>query len=216
MIIEKSHIVGPEDIPSGKIGNIEIKNYILEEDIYPGGWKSSDRMRQGERFVGLYSSSGVWMSNTPAEERSCRIRHLEKTDRNILIGGLGIGFVIKQIQEYFEYLGEDPEKITVVEINKDIIDLVGPTYTNNLPWLEIINDDIFEYGKNAKLIRKKYYDKAYIDVWGCISTDDLEAMTKVKKSLRPVMKPGSGRVKCWNEEFLKSQKKSNGRYRRMW
>jgi hypothetical protein len=154
-------------------------------------------MDDTETWVGLFQGGNLWMSNTPDEYRWNRCgMPCQSHDGGVgLTAGLGLGLVIEILQGYTK----QPTKLTVVELNPDIISLVSPTYSK-LPWLEIIQCDIKEFGKTGP---NGEYDWAYIDIWGNMSQDDLPEMTAIKRSLRRVMKPGPKRISCWNEEPLR-------------
>lgn len=215
--ISEKNIVGPADIPSGKSGDFEIENYVLEYDIYPGGFQSFDKMLSGERFVSLKEKGKVWMSNTPAEIRSNTLYHIHRNDRRILIGGLGLGLNLNELLtslHCWQTFGDDKilfERITVIEKSEDVINLVAPTYLKALPCLEIIHEDVYNLPMSFKKDRKNFYDKAYIDIWQEISTDTLKEMSSIKAKCRCVMKPGRNRIKCWAEEELKYAKRTGTR-----
>ena len=198
-VLRPEEIVGPEDIPEGVCGRARIEHLVFEKDTQVGSWHSPSFMKAGSRLVRLYHDGVMWMSNTPDEVRSQHIyipSNLESP--TILIGGLGLGSVISLIAGH-----RIPAEVVVVEIEPDVISLVAPTYAH-LPWLTIVEGDIREYGRIGA---KDRFDVAWVDIWGDYSTDDLEDMWKVRRSLRRVMKPGTlghmgSRVQLWKEGEL--------------
>jgi len=197
-----------ENIPAKRVGNFEIKKEKLEKEIYPNGFFSRS-MKKGETLVRLFQHNGdrasLWMSNTYDEKLS---QYFHPCTGNILIGGLGIGLVLEYIQVQVKN-AHKVTKVVVVEKEQGVIDLVADTFKRKMKYLEIICGDIFEFGKTYQ--HKDFFDAAFIDVWGNVSEDDLSSMTKVKRSLRRVMKPGRGRIKCWAEGSLRYSRRTNNR-----
>jgi len=198
--------IGPEDIPDGERGTVSIDRVTLERDTnVAGNWHHPSFMSAGESIVRLKRNGRLWMSNTPDEVHSQRfpITHSRTERPSILLGGLGLGIAIQIINEKCI-----PEKVVVVEIDPDVIALVSQVY-EPLPWLEIVEGDIREYGKIGP---RDFFDVAWIDIWQDYSTDDLEDMFAIRRSLRRVMKPGRGfcgksRVMIWKEDELKEARR---------
>ena len=107
------------------------------------------------------------MTDTPMEIRS-NMYFVAAAHGKVLIAGLGLGLILMSIQDK-----EDVESICVVEIHKEIIDLV----TKQLPLndkVKIIHADIFKF--NLKKGTK--FDIIYFDIWNDISGDNY-APTKI-------------------------------------
>jgi len=206
----KESLIGVDDIPEGESGGIKIERKVFTERTMTGTWRSPSFMEAGDTLVTLRRKGSIWMSNTPDEIRGQRF-YISREAGNrptILIGGLGLGIAIQRIHER-----HIPEKVVVIEIDPDVISLVAPTYAS-LPWLEIVEGDIWEYGKVGP---KGFFDVAWIDIWGNYCLDDLDDMFTVRRSLRRVMKSGTityrkiSRVQIWKEEDLRYARK-NGRW----
>jgi hypothetical protein len=199
----RERLVGVEDIPEGESGDIRIERKTFDTRTnVAGNWHNPSFMEAGDTIVTLRRKGSIWMSNTPDEIRDQWFSVVSEEDKppTILIGGLGLGIAIQKIHER-----HTPEKVVVVEIDPDVISLVAPTYAS-LPWLEIVEGDIKEYGGVGP---KDFFDVAWIDIWGNYSLDDLDDMFSVRRSLRKVMKPGTityrkmSRVQIWKEEEIK-------------
>jgi hypothetical protein len=113
---------------------------------------------------------GTMMSNTPAEIYD----HMEFSNNakgHILINGLGLGIVLEMVLN-------NPEvtKITVIEKDPEIIQLVAPFFANE-PKIEIICADAFDY-QPPKGIR---YGAVWHDIWMNICSDNLPEMTKLHR-----------------------------------
>lgn len=197
-------VAGPEDVPAGEHGDCRIERTVLSERTNVGGdWHNPRFVPEGTEVVRLLHGGKLWMSNTPDEVRSQRFEIVGRPHPTILMGGLGLGAAISYVDGTCV-----PERVVVVEIDPDVIALVGPTY-EHLDWLEVVEGDIREYGRTGP---RDAFDVAWIDIWGNYNSDLLPDMFDVRRSLRRVMKPGQlehssdgsrSRVQIWHEGLLR-------------
>ena len=174
-----------EILKDGKVGDFEVSHFeIGENDMYailhgiPSG-----------KFIRLTHRGSVVMSDTEMEKRT-NSAFVRNAHGNVLIGGLGIGLILLAIQDK-----EDVEKITVVEKNKEVIELVG----NQLPFnskVHIIHDDVFEYKPTTK------YNTIYMDIWNYINSDVYNRQMKplisrYRRYLVPKSEDESRYIDCW-------------------
>ncbi|MDF2677765.1 MAG: hypothetical protein K0Q97_2092 [Bacillota bacterium] len=120
----------------------------------------------------LMQGSTVWMSPAISEMESMK-DGINKGHGKCLAMGLGIGFL-----PYSWLLKDEIKEVTVVEFNKDVIDLfenyIRPQFKTDKK-LEIIHGDAIEY-YNEEFLNK--FDYVYVDFWE--STDDgLKSLTKL-------------------------------------
>lgn len=120
----------------------------------------------------LKEGDKVWMSPAISEIESMN-DGIEKGYGKCLTFGLGIG-----VLPYLWLLKDEVESVTVVEINKGVIDLfekyIRPQFKINKK-LEIIHGDAFEYYNEEFLSQ---FDYVYVDFWE--STEDgLEFYTRL-------------------------------------
>lgn len=136
-------------------------------------------------YYKLMRGSVLVMSNTPAELRDhAEIVKRAENAKTVLVAGLGLGMVIKDILE-----SPIVEKITVVEIEKEVIDLVSI----DDPRVEIINQDIFDFEPGIK------YDVAWFDIWDNICGDNADDFN----ILREKFKDHANWVGFWCEQEIK-------------
>lgn len=110
------------------------------------------------------------MSDTTAE---CRDLYdiIFMANGHVLINGLGIGLVIVNIID-------NVDKITVIDNNKELLDVVGKHYQKLYPGkIELVHSDAFEY-QIPEGIR---YNCVWHDIWPTISTDNIEDMKKLHR-----------------------------------
>jgi spermidine synthase len=91
----------------------------------------------------------------------------------VLINGLGLGLVL-----YDCAIKPEVNKVTVIEIDKNIIELVGSQYQSIFgDKIEIVNADALEYIP-PKGVR---YDCAWHDIWDVICLDNWEEYKKLHR-----------------------------------
>lgn len=90
-------------------------------------------------------------------EKIANAEFVQNARGDVLIGGLGLGYIVLAIQDKPEV-----HSIKVVEISEDVIDLVAYQSPFN-DKVQIINQNIFEYEPNQK------FDTLYIDISGMSS-----------------------------------------------
>lgn len=111
----------------------------------------------------------IIMSDTPDEMRD-HIHAVHRARGHVLINGLGIGMVLANVLKK-----DSVERVTVVEIDADVIALVGPSYTD--PRVEIVHQSAFEH-QPPKGVR---YGAVWHDIWDDICADNLKGMTALKR-----------------------------------
>ncbi len=117
----------------------------------------------------LVRNGDVIMSNTQMELRTnSAIMHRAKG--HVLINGLGLGVVLA-------YILNKPEvvSVTVVEQSEDVIKLTAPHFTDKR--LTIVHADAFTYAPE----KGKRFMAVWHDIWDDICSDNLAAMTKLKR-----------------------------------
>lgn len=141
-------------LKDGKVGNFELSHFeIGKDDMYaifhgiPSG-----------KFIRLTNRGEVVMSDTSMEKRT-NADFVRNAHGKVLVGGLGIGLILLAIQDK-----EEVEQITVVEKNKEVIELVGKQLPLNSK-VNIVNDDVFTYKPLFK------YNTIYMDIWNYINED---------------------------------------------
>ena len=123
------------------------------------------------RLISKGFMGDVIMSDTPMEIRT-NMDFLYQAHGNILIGGLGLGIILKILENM-----DNIKSVTVIEKNQEIIDLVLDQL--NLPNnFKVIQSDIFEYKP------KEIFDTIYFDIWTNICGDNWDEMKKLRKQFK--------------------------------
>jgi spermidine synthase len=123
----------------------------------------------GETFTRLSRNATLVMTDTPAEMRDHR-EAVYRAKGSCLINGLGIGMVLKNI-----LIKPEVTDITVVEISKDLIDMVSPYYADER--VKYICADAFNY----KPPKGKRYQMVWHDIWDTICADNLKEMERLHR-----------------------------------
>lgn len=142
-------------------------------------------------YTGLYRNGHeIMMSDTPAEIQD----HLEVIQKirdaggRVLIAGLGLGMVLKAALTV-----PDVEHVDVVEIDPDIIHLVGPYYTHD-PRVTIHHGDIFQ----IQFPVDAHWEVAWFDIWDSINPVYLEDMKLLTRKFAKKV-DWSG---CWSRDEI--------------
>ena len=168
----------PVNIPDGQSGEWRIDTFTVTEEgakwhnlrclmngnyraIIPGTYK---RLSRGGYLV---------MTNTPAETRDHYpfISACKRLGGDVLINGLGLGMALSEILKL-----SNITSVTVIEISKDVIKLVGPNFKNDKR-VTIINADALEW----KAPKGTKYSIVWHDIWDDICWDNLASMAKLHR-----------------------------------
>lgn len=180
-------------LKDGRVGDFELQHYEISDNnfyaivrcgIPPG------------RYVRLINRCDCVMSDTPMEKETNR-DFVRNAHGNVLIGGLGIGLIVLAIQDK-----EDVKQITVVEKNREVIELVGKQLPLNSK-VCIVNDDVFEYKPLIK------YNTIYMDIWNYINEDVYNKQMKplinrYRKYLVPKAEDENRYIDCWCKRQAKN------------
>jgi hypothetical protein len=161
------------DLPEASITPFAIQRFTVSEDAAKmgalRGMFSGGRYTPPGTYTRLMRGGTVVMSDTPDEMRD----HWEPVHRahgHVLINGLGLGMVLKAV-----LLKTEVTAVTVVEISKEVIDLVAPHYDD--PRVHVVHASAFDY-QPPKNVR---YGAVWHDIWDYICGDNLPEMTRLKR-----------------------------------
>lgn len=179
-------------IPEGARGQWRIERFEISEHEAKMSAIRAIQHGRGAVSPGTYTSlkharRGIIMSDTPDEMRD-HIFAVHRAKGHVLINGLGLGMVLAAVLRK-----PDVYRVTVVEIDPDVIALVGPHYVCDR--LEIVNASAFDYAP-PKGVR---YGAVWHDIWDNLCGDNLKEMTTLKRKYgRRCDWQG-----CWGEEYIK-------------
>jgi len=99
----------------------------------------------------------VWMSLTPMEIMS-QMPGVEKAHGNVLIGGLGMGWLTRRVLEK-----DEVDSVTQVELDPDILNFFGLALMELHPEeLQLVHADFWEYLHQAGIDQ---FDTILVDIW---------------------------------------------------
>ena len=111
-------------------------------------------------FLALLEKENVWMSLNPNEINTMK-PYIEKAHGNVLVFGLGLGYY-----PFMVALKDDVKHITIIEKDKDIIDLfkenIFPNFKNKEK-VSIVHADAFDYLEKNK--NDASFDTVFVDIW---------------------------------------------------
>jgi hypothetical protein len=193
-------------IPEVKFGNWELKYekyrpyeaFIYDDIIVEKDLKEIPRIgffNKEFRFPAVMENDHEWMAIKPNEIETMKST-IDVIEGKVVTFGLGLGYF-----SYMASLKENVQSVTVVERNKEVIQLFEQYILPQFRYKEkvkIISIDAFEFAE--KQMPNKNYDYAFVDLWHDVS-DGLDLYLKIKK-----MEHFSPRTKFmyWIEDSLLS------------
>lgn len=180
--------IGPWKIQRFEISNFEATLFSIKAMHSP--------LKRGRILPGTYTKlvhdrRGIVMSDTP-DEMLDHVEFVRHATGHVMIAGLGIGMVLRAV-----LAKPDVTRVTVVEMDADVIKLVSPHYQNDR--ITIIHSSIFDF----KVPKGTRYDAVWLDIWDTIGGDNLPEMTKLKRRFSR----HTNWLGCWAERDCKLAKK---------
>lgn len=117
----------------------------------------------------LRKEGAIIMSDTPMEQDTNR-GFLHRAHGDVLIAGLGIGMLLRPLQD-----APEVKSITVIETNQELIDLINMAGFAFDKKTKIICGDILKW----KPPRGKSYDCIWFDIWNSIGGANYKDMAKL-------------------------------------
>ena len=178
------------NIPDGEFGICRVEKFTVPKGFF--AWKEG--VTPGE-YTRLFINGSLMMSDTPMEMDE-HYHFVYRAKGDVLINGLGLGMVILNIMDRPEV-----RSITVNEICPDVIALIGPVYSSSAKVKINLADAYTWRPENGNR-----FDSIWHDIWGDVSTDALQEMSKLNRRYARWLAPG-GYQGCWRQKFLKSMKR---------
>ncbi len=169
--------LGTCTVPDGKRGPWTIDTFTIPKKDLSLMMSNFRAARDGNAYAminpGTYKrlrheKRGCVMSNTDMEIYTNYDAYRLATGR-VLVNGLGLGMLLEGILSK-----PDVTYVRVIEIDKDVIELVGPHFTKD-PRVEIVCADAYEYRPKVG----ERFDYAWHDIWDSITEDNLPLMAKL-------------------------------------
>ena len=188
----KDYKYGDVIVPNGKSGAWEVSDVeVTKFDSMMSSWRGGSTFYCPEgQYKRLTCGRTIVMSNTPMELRTNR-SFVRAAKDEVHINGLGLGVVLLAILMNPEVSG-----VTVVEKNRDVIDLVAPSFERFASILTIIHDDALQY----KPPSRKRFGAVWHDIWNDICSDHLEDM----KLLSRRWGKRTEWQGCWSRELIRA------------
>ena len=172
-------------VPEGRRGPWSVERFALQD------MPSTSAFGRGEAAAGTYTklvhaTRGIVMSDTPDEMRDHR-EAVARARGSCLINGLGLGMLLAAVLKK-----PDVTDVTVVEVDPDVIALVGPSYDAD-PRLTIVQADALTYQPPPG----RRYAMVWHDIWDRISASNLASMAALLRKYEPI----ADWQGCWAEDL---------------
>ena len=171
-------------VPQGTSGSVAVTRFAVS--AAEATLAASKEARYGRyvhtgagTYTGLFRRGGLWMSDTPSEQRDhYKFLHqaMNRRARRVLVTGLGLGMVAAALLHM-----DHVEHIDIVEIDDDVIALVEPHYQTLAAQagktLTVHHGDAYTitWPKDVR------WDVAWHDVWRDLCTDNLAHMATLHR-----------------------------------
>lgn len=122
-------------------------------------------------IVQLIGPNGNLMMSDAEMEKDTNREFIWSANGDVLIGGLGLGMILLQIQNKHEV-----DNVTVVELHQEVIDLVAaqlPLHNK----VNIIQADIRDWYP----VKGVLYDTIYFDIWDAVCGDSWREMSRLHR-----------------------------------
>ncbi len=173
------------NIPNGQMGPRKIDrirvsardSFIMRLRAISGHFRSY--IPAGTHVSRLLRGDTLVMSDAPEEimDHSDAVR---RASGNVLVTGLGLGVVLQDLMR-----NPAVSHVTVLEISKDLIDLVGSFYKDKFgDKLTIVRGDAYTFRFRSGIT----FDFAWHDIWDTISEDNLPQMARLRRRYSKICK----------------------------
>jgi hypothetical protein len=187
-------------IPEGKCGSAEIKHVtVSQHDSNMSARHGGEHWVPAGKYAQLHVDGKLMMSDT-RHERITNLEFVRRAHGKVLIGGLGLGMILKPILAKPEV-----DSVLVIEQSDDVIGLIWPHVEN--PKLDVWKADVFTWNPPQSLGK---WQTIYLDIWPDLCTDNLPQIARLHQKYKyyldrtdPDCWMGS-----WEQDTLRSQKRS--------
>jgi len=197
------HVV---EIPEGKVGEYMIRHIFrdagkvarsnLRTAMFGGQGDKPLEFDRKTQWHELSYDGGVWMTDLPIEQQQ-HDNELEPVCGRVVVGGLGVGYAANVLAAR-----SSVDEVVVVEISKEVVELVGPHVKDPHGKLTIVTADLFDYLKQEAEDDDSYFDWGFYDIW---QSDGEGTFHETVVPLRKISEGWVDNVVCWNENVMRGQ-----------
>jgi hypothetical protein len=195
------------DVPEGALDGVAVERFSLDSEastwtyVHDGG-----RGIPPGDYTRLIVGKNTWMSDTPAEigDHWPVMEKIHKpSTSSVLVNGLGLGMIVK-----YALAHEHVTSVDVVENDKRIIELVGPTYTSD-GRVTIHEADAYDIEWPAR----RRWDIAWHDVWLDLDYEkNLPGMSRLHRKYGTRV----GWQGSWGKNILLRERAAARRHEELW
>lgn len=192
------------DIPEGCSGDWEVKRFEMTEaacrlaNIRASFQAGGRGWIEPGHYTRLCHRGAIIMSDTPDEIQD-HAPAIDRAEGVCRVHGLGLGMVVEAMLRR-----PAVERVDVVELEQDVIDLVAPTLQERHgSRLRVIQGDVLQLKPTSQ---ETGYNVIWHDIWPTLNFDNLPEMTMLhRRWVRRTAWQGS-----WGREWLRYMKRRYG------
>lgn len=195
-------------VPPGQVGTVRVDHKTLTPK--QASWESLQHLFAGTYWMapaaGTYArliiDKRLVMSDTPMEHLT-NYEIVSHAHGDVLIFGLGLGMILHPLAVMPEVTS-----LTVVELNPDVISLIGPTLPTDKP-ITLIEGDALTWVPPPG----QRYHTIYFDIWPTLDEDNLPLMGQLQRRAHrwKVKADPVAWVGCWSRPWLLKQQRVSRR-----
>lgn len=151
------------------------------------------QVEAGATYAQLVVDGQLWMSDTP-DERNDHRPAVANARGQVLIAGLGLGLVTLACA-----LRPEVDLVTVIELDPDVVALVGPYLARHTSKVRIVQADVFTWRPEPG----RRFDAIWLDVWPTLCADHLPEYHRLHRRVGRWRAPGSWRG-SWGYDVVRA------------
>jgi hypothetical protein len=167
------------DLPEGTHGSVAVERFEVVKNVEWARLLVAGRYCPEGHYTRLMRNGELWMSDTPMEKRdhATAAFAINQMGGRVLIGGLGLGMILR-----VALLTPTVTEIDVVDIDHDVLALVGPHYAKMAAELGKILTFHEADVLTIKWPKGTRWSVAWFDIWPYGDTKFKAEMTKLRRS----------------------------------
>lgn len=203
----RMHTVLPDGVCSGNVRVVHLtpSERTAQFSMLRSMFCGRGTVLAGETICQIYAGKTLWMSDT-RDERADHWKAKSMARGHVLIGGLGLGMFALVCA-----LKPEVDRVTVVELNSDVIDLVLSHLQAAMQdcevdtdKLDVIEADVLEWVPPKGMV----FDTVWFDIWSSLCLDNLPEYQKLNRRFGRKTRVWRG---CWGEQILKKARRNRFR-----
>lgn len=191
-------VVRPGELGVAKVVHHKVTEQERSHMSMRAAFGHPDEFTPDEIIVQLFIRGQLMMSTT-RHERETNLDVMMNAKGRVLIAGLGLGMILPYMLRSHKV-----EHITVIELEDDVVDLVGPQIgqLDERRWSHKLSFGLGDIN-NWKPQRGQRFETIYFDIWPNVCEDNRPEITKLKRRFAKYLSGAGHWMGAWCEGRLR-------------